>query len=276
MNDLCKRIFFSLICSVIAGAMIIFAKYPYFSFLVAILTAIIGAFAAGELIQMAKIKAFILPTSLIVGAIAIEIFSFFLAYQFSFLTKLPLIVFFVFFLLFFLKHLKDVDGAIANISISVFCIIYLAVPLGLLLAILHSPFEDGRWWVFYLIALTKMNDIGGYFIGKIWGKKKLAQLISPNKTIIGSIGGLVCAISISMIFYFLIRESSINFSLSFSLALILGVVFSIGAQIGDLVESLLKRDAKIKDSSTMPGVGGVLDILDSLIFNIPILFFYLN
>ena len=121
-----------------------------------------------------------------------------------------------------------------------------------------------------------MNDIGGYFSGKIWGKKKLAESISPHKTIVGSVGGLICAIAVSLIFSFWAKGSDIHFTLHFIPAIVLAVVFSLGAQIGDLAESLLKRDAKIKDSSTIPGVGGILDMLDSLIFNIPILYFYLT
>jgi len=276
MKDLGKRIFFSLIAIVIVGGMIILAKYPYLSFLVALLASIIGALAAAEFIQMAKIKSFILSTRLLIGAVVIEIFSFFIASHYLYLTKLPLIVFFLFALILFISHLKDVDGAIPNISISIFSVIYIAIPIGMLLAIFHTPFADGRWWVFYLIAVTKMNDIGGYFSGKIFGKKKLAESISPHKTIAGSIGGLICAIVISLVFSFWSKETDIHFTLHFVPAVILAVIFSVGAQIGDLAESLLKRDAKIKDSSTIPGVGGILDMLDSLIFNIPILYFYLT
>jgi len=276
MKDLGKRIFFSLIAIVIVGGMIILAKYPYLSFLVALLASIIGALAAAEFIQMAKIKSFILSTRLIIGAVVIEIFSFFIAAHYLYLTKLPLIVFFLFVLILFLSHLRDVDGAIPNIAVSIFSIIYIAIPVGMLLAIFHTPFADGRWWVFYLIAVTKMNDIGGYFSGKIFGKKKLAASISPHKTIAGSVGGLVCAIAISIVFSFWSKETNIHFTLNFIPAVILAVIFSIGAQIGDLAESLLKRDAKIKDSSTIPGVGGILDMLDSLIFNIPMLYFYLT
>jgi phosphatidate cytidylyltransferase len=132
------------------------------------------------------------------------------------------------------------------------------------------------YFLAYLICVSKGADVGGYFLGSWLGKRPLAPTISPRKTIEGAIGGVVFSIIISMAFYALTFIIPISlFSISFVEALFLGFGLSFLAQLGDLSESVLKRDAKLKDSSSIPAVGGVLDILDSLIFTTPLLYCYL-
>jgi phosphatidate cytidylyltransferase len=142
---------------------------------------------------------------------------------------------------------------------------------------MNPALHDGRLWLAYLVAVTKITDMGGYFMGKMWGKSKLAPHLSPGKTLIGGIAGFISAILLSLGFFLLSKYFQLeSFKLNFIQAIFLGGVIGIFSQLGDLAESLLKRDAKVKDSNTIPGVGGVLDFLDSLLFTLPVLYLFLK
>jgi phosphatidate cytidylyltransferase len=132
----------------------------------------------------------------------------------------------------------------------------------------------GRGWIAYLLVVTKITDIGAYFAGSLWGRRKLAPQISPGKTVEGAIFGLASAVSASYVFHLFSQGRSFQLTTLewVSFGLILGAI----GQFGDLSESLLKRDANKKDSNTLPGLGGVLDAVDSLLFNTPILYLYLK
>jgi len=123
-------------------------------------------------------------------------------------------------------------------------------------------------WFIFLLVVTKISDIAGYFIGKTVGKRRLSK-ISPNKTVEGSLAGLLAAVFSAYLFHFIFPVQLVE-------ALILGLIFGSLSQIGDLAESLLKRDAGVKDSNNLPGIGGVLDLLDSLVFTAPFLWIYLS
>lgn len=168
-----------------------------------------------------------------------------------------------------------------NLSATIFSIAYLAVPLACMIRIAYffnqnGP-QDGRWWLLYLLVVTKMTDTGGFFFGKKFGKEKLAPYISPKKTIEGALGGFFAGIfsSIAIMFLASIFDSD-GFELTLWQSIWLGAGISICAQIGDLAESLLKRDGGIKDSNQMPGLGGMLDIVDSLVFSAPLVYIFLK
>jgi phosphatidate cytidylyltransferase len=135
--------------------------------------------------------------------------------------------------------------------------------------------EDGRLWLAYVLLVTKMTDIGAYFCGKIFGKNKLAPSISPKKTVEGALGGLGAALLTSLIFAFFASHFA-PFHMTFLQSIWIGITMSILAQLGDLSESLLKRDAGVKDSSHLPGLGGMLDIVDSLVFTLPLMYLLLK
>lgn len=187
-----------------------------------------------------------------------------------------------FFFAVFLYNFYRINGAIVNIAVSFFGGLYIVIPLGLMLRILYcgsisDQFSDGRLWFAYLIAVTKITDIGAYFIGRMWGKSKLAPSLSPGKTLIGAIAGFISAEILSLIFMLIGWISPPNlFYLTLPEALFLGGLMGIFSQLGDLAESLLKRDACVKDSNCIPGMGGVLDLLDSLLFTTPILYLFLR
>ena len=120
-------------------------------------------------------------------------------------------------------------------------------------------------FVFLAVALT---DIGAYYFGVRFGKHKLAEVISPKKTIEGAIGGAACAILVSILGIFYI-------DISLCQAIIGGILITLSAQLGDLSESLIKRDAGVKDSSDiLPGHGGMLDRFDGYIFAIPVAYYF--
>lgn len=145
--------------------------------------------------------------------------------------------------------------------------------------------ETARDLVLYLVVVVKSSDIGAYFVGSTLGRHKLFPRISPGKTWEGLLGGFLAGILASLIVYWLWRAPGPGLptaefgklSLTWSHAWVLAVLLSAIGVIGDLVESLLKRSAGLKDSGFLfPGMGGILDVLDSLLFAAPALYFYMR
>jgi phosphatidate cytidylyltransferase len=126
----------------------------------------------------------------------------------------------------------------------------------------EARIEKGMLWTLYILLTIWATDSGAYFVGKKIGKRKLAKKISPNKTIEGSIGGVFIALIIGVSLHLIAPQFESLFN-----AIIITLVVSIAGQIGDLVESALKRHFNVKDSGKLlPGHGGILDRLDSWIF----------
>jgi phosphatidate cytidylyltransferase len=131
--------------------------------------------------------------------------------------------------------------------------------------------EEGVQFVFYALFIIWATDSGAYFIGKAIGKKKLWPHISPNKTVEGFLGGVVCAVIVGVIMTFFS-----DLEMSIPKLIVVTAILSIFGQMGDLVESALKRHYKVKDSGhLLPGHGGMLDRFDSLLFVLPLLYFLL-
>jgi len=134
--------------------------------------------------------------------------------------------------------------------------------------------EDGRNWVYLAMLTTYANDTGAFFIGRAWGRHKLAPAISPSKTREGVIGGLTCAIAGAIVVATVLNVIS-PFAFKYWQILVLGFLVGLFAQLGDLVESLLKRNMGVKESGNLlPGHGGVLDRFDSLIFVGAVVYYY--
>lgn len=131
-------------------------------------------------------------------------------------------------------------------------------------------YKNGSAWLLYVLFVTKMCDAAAYFVGSKFGKRLLVPEISPKKTFEGAIGGIIGAIFTSFIFYYF---SIIPITLIESL--ILGLIIAILTGVGDLAESILKRNGGFKDSGPVPGLGGVFDIMDSLLFTFPFIYFHL-
>ncbi len=160
---------------------------------------------------------------------------------------------------------------IANVSTTILGFVYCGYfPLHLqLLRDISSPqYHDGLGFVVMMFTAILLTDVGCYYAGTRFGKHKLAPVVSPNKTIEGSMGGAICAIiGASIVGYFI--------GVQWYVSLIAGLICTVFAQIGDLCESLLKRDAGVKDSgNSLPGHGGFLDRSDSFILTIPVMYYF--
>ena len=128
----------------------------------------------------------------------------------------------------------------------------------------------GKGFVLLIFFTILITDTGCYYFGSKLGKHKLAPIISPNKTIEGALGGTFCAVCMSVLIGWMI-------DLPIYHSLIAGLMIAFFAQIGDLCESLIKRDAGVKDSgNTLPGHGGFLDRTDSYVFTLPVLYYYFH
>jgi phosphatidate cytidylyltransferase len=135
--------------------------------------------------------------------------------------------------------------------------------------------ENGKFYVLYFILVTKFSDSGAYAVGSLIGKHKMIPRISPAKTWEGFGGAIVVATGASLVFSHFLGDKMPGMTPLH--AIVLGVILSSTAVIGDLIESLFKREAGVKDSGNFfPGIGGILDLLDSLLFNAPIMYLYLR
>ncbi|MCH9616957.1 MAG: hypothetical protein SP4CHLAM5_05440 [Chlamydiia bacterium] len=280
--DLKNRLLISCVVIAFVTIFILFSGHPVMTVIVMFIAAITGVGAIWEYVEFLKTKSIHLPFILLAIFTALLIFTNYLQILNYSITGITQIMLGLFILAIFLYYFSKVDEAIVHISTCLFGIVYILVPLSLMIRILypetivHVPM-NGKLWLTYLISVTKITDIGGYFLGTRWGKSKLAPNISPGKTLVGSIGGFIFALCLSLLFYLFSHFfPEFHFSLTFVQALILGGLIGIFGQIGDLAESLLKRDAKVKDSNSIPGVGGVLDNLDSLLFTAPIVYIFIK
>ena len=171
--------------------------------------------------------------------------------------------------LFFLNlHVQRKESSLISVAVTLLGILYIGWLFSFLAKI--RCLEYGKYWVGYLIFVTKMGDAAAYFVGKKCGTLRLNKKISPNKTVEGACAGLLTATVCSLGIRLFVPEINVV------QALILGFFIGVLAQLGDLAESLIKRDVGVKDSGFIPGLGGVLDILDSLLFTAPFLYYYLS
>ena len=182
--------------------------------------------------------------------------------------ELLFIVLALFFILLMQFKRRDSSGVIVDISTTLFGILYVSWFFSFIIKIRYLA--GGFGFLVALLLMIKLGDIGAYLIGSRWGKRPLMPHISPKKTVEGSLGGLFFSVLGA-----LISKPFLPFDYGqlFLVALGLGIL----GQLGDLSESLLKRDCQIKDSgSIFPGMGGVLDQIDSLLFTAPVFYFYLS
>lgn len=151
-------------------------------------------------------------------------------------------------------------------------VIYIGWLLSHLIALRGTV--DGRNWVLFTMFVIFASDTAAFFIGSAIGRHKLAPGISPGKTWEGAIGGLCGAVLISLLFTL---PSPLSIPLGWGQAIVLGLLVSLFGQLGDLLESLFKRRMGVKDSSNMmPGHGGFLDRLDSLLFGGAAVYYYVT
>lgn len=172
---------------------------------------------------------------------------------------------------------KNQDTPVATVALTLFGFLYVPFLFSYLLKImfqLPADLADGIWMAAYLVAVTKVTDIGAYVFGSLLGRHKMIPRISPGKSWEGFVGGLACALGTSVGLAHVLPASCPAFHGPHPW--ILGLGLALVSVVGDLAESVIKRDARIKDSGGLiPGIGGCLDLIDSLLFTAPFFYAYL-
>lgn len=169
---------------------------------------------------------------------------------------------------------RDSSQTIVGISTALFGIFYVSWLFSFLIKLrfLRGPsLPGGEWLVALLLLTTKAGDIGAYAVGSLLGRHRLISRVSPSKTWEGTIGGLAFSVTAALALQPVFSGIPVRH------LLILGLLLGVAGQLGDLSESLIKRDCQVKDSGALlPGMGGILDVLDSLLFTSPICYFYIR
>jgi phosphatidate cytidylyltransferase len=256
-----QRIVTAIIAAAVFLPIVIYGGIPFI-----LLTYLIATVGLYELLKMKNIRLFTIP-----GLLSLSLLWIFLLpkeYQQIILdlnySKVELAFMVVLLFLTYTVATKN-KFTFEEVGFSVLGTIY----VGLGFYYFMETRDAGLVYIFYSLFMIWATDSGAYFIGKALGKRKLWPEISPNKTIEGSIGGVVCAVIVAVLFSVF---SDIDVSLI--QLLVITIVLSIFGQIGDLVESALKRHFNVKDSGRiLPGHGGILDRFDSLLFVWPLISF---
>ena len=186
---------------------------------------------------------------------------------------------------------RDLRGGLASAAASVFGVLYVSATLSVLI-LLRARYTLAILVVFVLFSVWA-GDIAAYYVGRNFGRRKLAPIVSPNKTWEGAAASVLASVGVALLVFhyhrqldsFFAPQGSFSFefgnsytpfgTVSLLHVTTLGVVTNIAAQFGDLFESALKRGAGVKDSGTLlPGHGGILDRIDALLFAIPVVWYY--
>lgn len=210
----------------------------------------------------------ILSEAMVIIIIAITVFGSRLVVESKFnfsmlILGLSTLFFFILLFLFLLNHRDPID-----IMISFFAAIYVGIPIAMILIVMNEPLN------LLILIIPIANDSFAYFTGMAIGRHKMAPKISPKKTWEGAIGAVLGTVAALVVAKFLIYPQ-----LSLPLAILIAIIGSLMAQMGDLTASVLKRYCNVKDFGTiMPGHGGIIDRLDSIIFVVPVVFlvFFFN
>ena len=179
---------------------------------------------------------------------------------------------------------SDLPSAFPAARVSVFAFLYVALPMASLLQLREQ--WQGSFFLLYLLLLVWAGDIFAYFIGKPFGRHRMSPRVSPNKTWEGAIASVIASVAVGILMFhhaqpissalmqahLIERQNGIFGQTSLISVIVLSIVLNIAAQLGDLVESLIKRGAGVKDSGAiLPGHGGMLDRVDALLFAAPVL-----
>ena len=292
--QLLKRILTAVLLIPIVLGLVLRAPVP----VLALVAALVALLATQELLKLSeayKIKPFPWPTYIFVG-----LFFLFLAVNPGHETPLlstavfagsvafaAVISPFVFLVIGMLRN--NLSSAFPAAMVSAFSFAYVALPLGLLVQIREQV--SGAFLLLYLLLLVWAGDIFAYFVGRSLGRHLMSPRISPRKTWEGTLASMIASLVVGMLLYkyaLPISSALLNAHLIekrdglFALEkpplwpiLLLSAAINVAAQFGDLVESLIKRGAGVKDSGTLlPGHGGMLDRVDALLFAAPVLWYY--
>jgi phosphatidate cytidylyltransferase len=185
---------------------------------------------------------------------------------------------------------KDMRGGLASVAASIFGVFYVALPLSLLIDLRGNPLQC--FLIVFILFSVWAGDIAAYYVGKNFGRHKLAPIVSPNKSWEGAIASSFASLAVAAL-VFKYQYDLNDFFSAFGIfwgsydvlrtgfpwthVILLGLFTNVAAQLGDLFESALKRGAGVKDSGNLlPGHGGVLDRIDALLFAIPFVVCYVG
>ena len=172
--------------------------------------------------------------------------------------------------LFFIAALgrrEDFSTRVRQLGLQCLGLIYVVFLLGHLFFMFEMP--QGRMWILFTLVAVYFGDTTAFYVGRAWGKRKMAPALSPNKTLEGALGAAGGSALGAFLFQFFFFPS-----MGSGAAILLGMAIGAAGQTGDLFESLLKRSAKAKDSGALiPGHGGLLDRIDSLMFALPLVYY---
>lgn len=241
------------------------------------LVLIVNLLSQYEFYKLAELKK-MLPLK-ILGLIA-TIFLTLAVYQYG--TDQPwmivTLVMLIFYAILLIELFRNNGSATFNISATAWGIFYpgfffsFHILLRELPHALNLPYALGGKWILFMLVTIWICDTAAYFVGSTLGKHKLYQRVSPHKTVEGAIAGFVFAVLTAYFFHLIYIKD-----LSLTHCLVIGAIIGVMSQIGDLVESIFKRDAGVKDTSgILPGHGGFLDRFDAPLFVAPLIYFYLK
>jgi phosphatidate cytidylyltransferase len=289
VSELTRRVLFGVIAAPVGVAIVFFGGAS-----LAALLAIVAALGAWEFYRIARATG--LTPMDDIGIVLAGVAPLFVHARYLGLYELPLsgmavVVLVLFALAIWLRGVAGKPlGAVAS---TVLGVVYTGGMLSFGYAIRYHPYvigdvalpfgtqritvAAGGLLLLLPLLLTWASDTGGFFVGRSLGKRKLIPSVSPGKTIAGAFGALVVTAGVSWLYTRYVLTPTTQLGFVAGGAVLFGVIVSIAAQVGDLAESLLKREGGVKDSShIIPGHGGVLDRFDSLLFVLPISYVLLN
>lgn len=279
MSELTRRVLFSVVAAPLAIWIVIAGGAP-----LAALLAIVAALGAWEYFRIARATG-LTPLGdagiALAGIVPLLVHARYLGY---FEVPIALVALAVLAILAATIWARGVAGKPLGAAAStIIGIVYTGGMLSFGYAIRYHPyaFGDARFGRFAIpsgalllilpMLSTWVSDIGAYFVGRSIGGPKLIPAVSPGKTIAGAVGGLVCTVIFAWVYAHFVLRPAAQLAFRPGGGLLFGAVISAAAQIGDLFESLIKREANVKDSShIIPGHGGILDRFDSLLFVLPV------
>ncbi len=268
MGKLARRTVVTLILAAFVGVVIY--VFPNWLFcLVIALFVVVGQFEFFRLVENRKIFVYKYFGTVVGGLIPIVIF---LGNDLPEVKNLePLLIVVASLLAFILQFIRR-DNArdhLVSMALTLFSLFYISWFFSFFVKL--KLLENGANLVAFLVLVTKSTDIGAYLIGGRFGRNELIPRISPKKTKEGTLGGILLSVVVAVTVGRLLTPFS-----SFHL-FALGVILATLGQVGDLAESLIKRDCDAKDSALyLAGIGGVFDLIDSLLFTAPVFYFYVK
>ncbi len=277
MSELAKRIAFAVAAIPVVAAAVYFGDAP-----LAILLAVasgLGAWEYARLAAAAGARPMAGWTIGLAAAIPLAVHALRLGYA---VPGIAWIAMLIPVLLTVALFTRGVDGKpIESVATTLFGVWYTGGMLAFVYALRYHRFAitalAGALLVALPVLLTWLNDSGAFFFGKKFGTTKLMPSVSPGKTRAGAWGALATTVLSTYLLSQFVLKPYANLALTLTGTVVFGVIISVAAQVGDLVESMLKRQAGVKDSSTLiPGHGGVLDRTDSLLFTVPIAYVLLE